>query len=148
MNVSAVNNAKAFTIGGGLGVGIVGIGGGVDIGFFKNTTQAFTGTGSEIHALGNVDVNSLSKKKVTTLALSVGGGIVGAAGSVSVWTVGTNVNTTYSDGSTAGPSRGAWQSTVNYTTGDQVVGLRWQHLHCSQEPERGRPWVRSRPTWR
>ena len=51
----------------------------------------------------DVDVNALSHKDVATYALSIGGGFVGVAGSVSVWTVGTQTTTTYTEGSGAAP---------------------------------------------
>src|SRR5439155_766611 len=71
-----------------------------------------------VKAKSNVDVNALSRKNVSTYAVSVGGGFVGVAGSVSVWTVGPQATKTYHDGA-AGPDRGAWSSaTASKTTLD------------------------------
>ncbi|HEV8463176.1 MAG TPA: hypothetical protein VGQ38_20990, partial [Gaiellaceae bacterium] len=96
VNVSAVDYAKTLTIGGGAAGGFVGVGGGVDIGVLNITVAAQVGTGT-IDASTDVDVNALSRKNVRTIGLSLGAGFVGAAGSVAVWTVGTQATTTYSD---------------------------------------------------
>ena len=96
VNVSAVDYAKTLTVGGGAAGGFVGVGGGVDIGVLNVTVLAQVGTGT-INAAGDVDVNALSRKNVRTIAISLGGGFVGAAGSVAVWTVGTVAATTYDD---------------------------------------------------
>ena len=69
VNVTAVNSAKAFTVGGGLGVGVVGVGFGLDIGILDNDTGAKIGQYSVVNAKDSVAVNALSVKKVETLAL-------------------------------------------------------------------------------
>ena len=66
VNVSATNAVDGFTLAGGLGAGFVGIGGAVDIGIVKNTTQAYIGADSEVHASEDVDVNALSSKDLVT----------------------------------------------------------------------------------
>ena len=58
------------------------------------TVQAAIGTGATVRASGDVEVSALSRKDVKTFALSIGGGFVGVAGSVSVWTIGTQATTT------------------------------------------------------
>ena len=50
-------------------------------------------------------MNGLSRKEVQTYALSVAGGFVGVAISVSVWSVGTKANSNYQDAD--GNERGA-----------------------------------------
>ncbi|MCY2932454.1 MAG: hypothetical protein NTV86_23755 [Planctomycetota bacterium] len=97
INLSAGNDTIVAAIGGALGIGIAGIGGGVDVGVVRNNTKAYVKGHAELTARGDVDVNSLSRKNVDTKALSVGGGVVGAAGSVSVWTIGTTVSGNYDD---------------------------------------------------
>ncbi|MDE2506762.1 MAG: hypothetical protein KGM43_06095, partial [Planctomycetota bacterium] len=121
VNVSAANTVNVNAVGGGVGVGIAGIGGGVDVGVLQNNTSAYIDAGANVSALGNVAVNALSTKNVQTLALSAAGGIVGVVGSVSVWTIGSQFSSTYSDG-TAGNERGAWASGVSYAQGDIVTG--------------------------
>ena len=78
-------------------------------------------------ALGDVEVNGLSRKQTQTFALSAAGGFVGVAVAVSVWSVGTQTNSTYHDAD--GPLRGTWDSTtansadksVFYKEGDVVI---------------------------
>jgi hypothetical protein len=90
-----VNAAKALGVTGGLGIGIAGIGGAVDIGVIRNDTAAFIAEGAEVHALSDVDLLALSVKDVHTLAVAAAGGIVGAVGSVSVWTIGSEFESSY-----------------------------------------------------
>src|SRR5262249_18520676 len=113
VNVSAVDYAKTLTIGGGAAGGFVGVGGGVDIGVLHVTVAAQVGTGT-VDAATDVDVNALSRKNVRTIGLSLGAGFGGAAGSVAVWTVGLNAETTYSDeGNTKHPLDSSNGSSVN-----------------------------------
>ena len=96
VNVSAVNDAWIFAIAGALGGGIAGVGGGIDVGVLLNDTTAYIGDGAAVSAEKDVDVNALSKTEVKTLPISIGGGVVGAAGSVSVWSLGSGINSNYS----------------------------------------------------
>ena len=109
VSVSAVDSFTSLTVAGGVAGGFVGVAGGIDIGVANSSVQAYIGIGSIVFAKSNVDVNALSRKKVSTYAASVGGGFVGVAGSVNVWTVGTQPTTAYNDGA-AGPPRGEWSS--------------------------------------
>ena len=95
VNVTAINGAKALGVTGGLGIGIAGIGGAVDIGIIRNDTSAYIGTDASVRATHNVSLNALSLKDVHTLAVAAGGGIVGAVGSVSVWTIGSKLDSSY-----------------------------------------------------
>jgi hypothetical protein len=97
VNVSAANAAKVLAVGGGVAGGFVGAGGGVDVGILKNTTTASIGDRAWVYARRDVDVNALSAVDVTSIAISVGGGVVGVSGSISVWAIGTGATTTYSD---------------------------------------------------
>ena len=128
VNVSATNAVDGFTLAGGLGAGFVGIGGAVDIGIIKNTTRAYIGADSEVHASEDIDVNALSSKDLVSVSISVGAGFVGVSGSVSVWTIGTEVTSEYDDG-TEGSFQGNWSAGVTYTEGDIVKasdGRRYQ----------------------
>jgi hypothetical protein len=128
VNVSAVDNFKSFTVAGGVAGGFVGVAGGIDIGIANSSVTAYIGNGSMVNAAANVDVNALSLKSVSTYAVSIGGGFVGVAGSVSVWTIGTQSTTTYHD-APAGPHRGPWSAAtagssdpdVYYKKGDVVT---------------------------
>ncbi len=101
VNVSAVNQATNFSFAGGLGGGIAGIAGGVDVGLLNNSTQAFFSNGSDVHALGYVAVNALADDTVQTYALGAAAGIVGLAGSVSVWSIGDSYSAGYTDGNSS-----------------------------------------------
>src|SRR5262249_45101082 len=120
VNVSAVDHFKSITVAGGAAGGFVGVAGGVDVGIADSSVQAFLQGLSQVSAKGDVEVNAISNKEVQTYALSVGGGFVGVAGSVSVWSVGTQPTTTYNDGA-GGPDKGAWISGTKYNKGDVVT---------------------------
>ena len=121
VNISAADKAKTLTIAGGAAGGFVGVAGGVDIGVLDVSVQAAIGTGATVRALADVQVAALSIKDVKTFALSIGGGFVGVAGSVSVWTVGTQATTTYEGSGSDGPA-GPWDNTkADYHMGDVVT---------------------------
>lgn len=88
VNVSASNKFDGFTIGGGLGAGIAGVAGAVDVGMLRNNVSAHVDGGAHVSARHDIDVNALADKHVKTWAFSFGGGLVGVAGSVSVWSIG------------------------------------------------------------
>ncbi len=98
VNVSAVNQASDFSFAGGLGGGIAGIAGGVDVGLMNNSTQAYIASGSVVDAISYVAVNALSDDGVSTYALGAAVGIVGLVGSVSVWSIGQPYSAGYTDG--------------------------------------------------
>ncbi|MFI5455223.1 MAG: beta strand repeat-containing protein [Isosphaerales bacterium] len=110
VDVAAVNQATNFSFAGGLGGGIAGIAGGVDVGLLKNSTQAYISNGSDVHAKQDVDVYALSNDSVQTDALGAAVGIVGVAGSVSVWSIGQPYAAGYTDGNA---SDGTTQSVPN-----------------------------------
>ncbi|MFL5756907.1 MAG: hypothetical protein ACJ77N_11475, partial [Chloroflexota bacterium] len=94
VNVSAVDFFKSLTVAGGAAGGFVGVAGGIDIGVADSSVQAFIQGLANVSANGDVEVNALSRKQVQTYALSLGVGFVGVAGSVSVWSVGSERTTT------------------------------------------------------
>src|SRR4029077_11884512 len=120
VNVTAVDSFKSLTVAGGVAGGFVGVAGGIDIGIANSSVTAYIGNGSFVNAANNVDVNALSRKDVSTYAVSVGGGFVGVAGSVSVWGIGTQATTTY-HAAPAGPNKGTWTAGVIYAKGDVVT---------------------------
>ena len=119
--VTAYNDAEDTSLAGGLGGGIVGIGGAVDVGLVRNNTSAYISAGASVSATGNVDVNALSKKNVQSDVLSAAFGIAAAAGSVTVWTLGADFTSTYSDG-TPVTDRGVWLPNTSYNQNDLVTG--------------------------
>jgi Ca2+-binding RTX toxin-like protein len=95
VSVAAVNDFDAFSFAGGLALGFVGIGGGVDVGVVRNDTTAFIAGGAQVGARGDVDVNALASRDIDTVAIAAAGGAVAAAGSVTVWSIGDAVSSTY-----------------------------------------------------
>ncbi|MDZ4169925.1 MAG: hypothetical protein U1E26_09780 [Coriobacteriia bacterium] len=115
VSVVAANKAKVLTVYGSLGGGIVGIGGSVDVGMLRNDVAAYVGNGAHVQATHNVNVVALSNADVDAYVFSIGGGIVGAAGSVSVWTIGGTSNQTYTvdnNGGAANQSASALPASV------------------------------------
>ena len=70
--------------------------GGVDVGLMKNSTTAYIGNGSDVHAKQDVDVFALSNDTVQTYALGIGVAAVALEASVSVWSIGEAYNAAYS----------------------------------------------------
>ncbi|HUU83030.1 MAG TPA: hypothetical protein VM243_05950, partial [Phycisphaerae bacterium] len=96
VNVSAANRLSVFALGGGLGLGAAGVAGGVDVGIIRNDTTAYIGDDAVVEARHDVDVNALSSKDIDSYAFSLGGGLVGISGSVSVWSIGSELKCKYS----------------------------------------------------
>src|SRR5262249_14212832 len=94
--VQANNDFTAFVVGGAIGGGIAGIGGGVDVGILHNNTAAYVDLGAQVHATDNITVQATADKDITSVALSVGVGVAGIAGSVTVWSIGEPVSGEYS----------------------------------------------------
>ncbi|WP_262927846.1 hypothetical protein [Microbacterium sp. NIBRBAC000506063] len=98
VSVTAANASKTLTIAGGIGGGFVGVSGGIDIGILAVTTQAFVGPFAVITVANDFSLAALASAKVSTFGLSIGVGFVGAAGAVSVWSVGAPGTDEYTDG--------------------------------------------------
>ena len=74
VNVSATNRASDFSFAGGLGVGLAGIAGGLDVGLLQNSTQAYVMDGATLDARQDVSVFALADDNVKTYALAAGAG--------------------------------------------------------------------------
>ncbi|HKT57060.1 MAG TPA: hypothetical protein VJR25_09840, partial [Microbacterium sp.] len=148
VDVSGTDHFDSLTFAGGVAGGFVGVAGGVDIGVAKISVLGMLASGTDVWANGTVRVNALSIKHVQTYAVSVGGGFVGVAGAVSVWSVGTAPNATYS-ADDHGPNRGAWSSTANYASGDVVSygGHTWiaKQNSTGLTPASGSYWKQDQP---
>jgi hypothetical protein len=96
VSIAAANNVKTFTIGGGLGLGAVGLGGGVDYGVIRNGTTAAV-TGGRVSGAQEIDVVAPTLIDIDSYAIGAGGGAVGVGGSISLWTIGGPVGSTYSN---------------------------------------------------
>jgi hypothetical protein len=60
-----------------------------------------------ISAAGDVEVDARGDKDIDSFVISGAGGFVGVAGAVSVWSVGSTFNRTYSDATARAPTRSA-----------------------------------------
>ena len=97
VDVAAVNQATNFSFAGAIAGSIfASMAGGVDVGLMKNSTTAYIGNGSDVHARQDVDVFALSNDAVQTYALGVGVAAVALEASVSVWSIGEAYNAAYS----------------------------------------------------
>jgi len=102
--VNAANRATIQTYTLSIAGGAGGIGGAVDVGTLNNNTSALIDTGADVHARDDINVNSVAYKSLDGVAISGGGGIVGVAGSVSVWSIGTKLDGAYKDKKNDGSS--------------------------------------------
>ena len=134
VNVSATNTLKVLSIDGSVGVGIGGVGASVDVGVIRNDTTAIIGgAGTEVRARGDLDVNAIAKRNLSSNTISVGAGGLGLAGSISVYSVGGNFGSSYTanDGTHGaksqdaldGGSKGSVTGSVEGTTAGLVGGF-------------------------
>ncbi len=86
-----------FSFAGALGFGLGSLAGAVDIGTLKNDTLAIIETNAEVRAKNDVVVNLAAYKDIDGYAFSGAGGAIALAASVSVWSVGTQIERTYTD---------------------------------------------------
>ena len=97
VDVAAVNQATNFSFAGAIAAaGLAALAGGVDVGLMKNSTTAYIGNGSDVHANQDVDVFALANDAVQTYAMGIGAAAVALEGSVSVWSIGEAYNAAYS----------------------------------------------------
>jgi hypothetical protein len=116
VSVGAGNDASIRGIDGAIGVGLVGgIAGGVDVGLIRNNTTAFIDQDTHVSANGGIDVLALSRKTGDSLAISAAAGLVGIAGSVSVYALDGDLDTANS--TAAAQSLGAHNQGNHATTG-------------------------------
>ncbi|RRS02329.1 LEPR-XLL domain-containing protein, partial [Aquabacterium soli] len=99
VTVRAANRVETFSFAGSLAGGLVGIAGAVDVGSVKNDTRAVVRGGAAIAARGKVAVGAHHLDYNRGFTLSAGGGFVGVAASVSVWSLGTQLSGGYQNNS-------------------------------------------------
>ncbi|WP_198937984.1 hypothetical protein, partial [Pelomonas sp. KK5] len=93
--VTAANSASGTHFTGAVAGGFVGVGGAVQVGSLKNDTAARILGNADVNAKGDVLVNGISRIDLDSLTISGAGGFVGAAGAVTVWSVGTPLERSY-----------------------------------------------------
>ena len=111
--VSAGNVVKLWAAEGGIGGGIGGVAGAVDVGVIRNDTTAYIA--ASVNAKRDVKVNALAKHDIETVIVSVGVGVGGIAASVGVYTLGGNLNSAYS-------SEGKSSNSLNDSNGNTTSG--------------------------
>jgi len=95
--VTASNDISVMSFAGALAGGAVGVAGAVDVGSAKNDTSAQILGNADVAARRDVEVNALGIKDLEGYTFSGAGGVVGLAASVSVWSVGTEIQKSYQD---------------------------------------------------
>ena len=125
--VNASNDVHVTSFVGAIAGGFVGVGGAVAVGSLKNNTKAEIQSGAHVAARNDVEVNAVAIDNVTDYTLSGGGGFVGLAASVSVWSIGTPLQKNYSDndGHSASATQGNSGSADN-DAAQQAVAARSQ----------------------
>ena len=120
--VNAANNLRGFSFAGGFGGGFVGVGGAVDVGIVRNDTLADVAAGADLSAAADVEINALGIKDLTGLTFSSAGGVAALNASVSVWTVGTQLEKDYTDndGNTATSTDGGEPQTADQDAAGQA----------------------------
>ena len=113
------------------------------------SVQAAIGAGATVSAMDDVEVFALSVKDVSSIAVSIAGGAVGLAISLSIWAIGMQQSGTYhqADG---GRFRGGTRPTIAndanlfYIKGDVVThgGKRWAATidHANDTPGTSGEW--------
>lgn len=94
VSVAATNQTLIDNGVGSVDFGIGGVGAGVDVGLIRNNTTArIDGT---VDAGGDIDVLAVANREVKSFGLSIAAVGAGIAGSVSVWSLGAEADSTYS----------------------------------------------------
>src|SRR5262249_27531914 len=91
VEVAATHVLDVVSAGGAAGIGLVGPAGAIDIGIVRDNTRAIVGNGAKLSAADDVAVEARNERRIRSYAISVGGGLVGLAGAVSVWSLGAEV---------------------------------------------------------
>ena len=95
VSVQATNDVRILDIAGAAAIGIAGLAGGVDVGIEHNDTTAFI-AGDDVRATRDVRVSALADRDIESFAISAAGGAVGIGAAVSVYTLGGDLEATYS----------------------------------------------------
>jgi hypothetical protein len=124
--VGASNEVRVTSFAVAAAVGLVGVGGGVDVGSIKNDTGAKILNGAYVSAKKDVEVNALGIKELDGFTFSGGVGLVGMNASVSVWSVGTPIQKNYSD--SEGDTMSAVEGESGYTA-DSDAAEKAENAH-------------------
>jgi hypothetical protein len=95
--VNAANEVRVTTFAIGAAGGLVGLAGAVDFGSVKNDQAAKILGGAAITASKDVEVNALAIVEFDGFTFSGAGGLVGLSAAVSVWSIGSALESSYED---------------------------------------------------
>ncbi len=106
--VNAANKVIGTSFAGAAAGGFVGVAGAVDFGTLKNDTAATIEGFAKVRARNDIEVNALGDKNLDSYAFSGAGGAVALAASVSVWSIGRQLDRNYTnrEGQSGDASRG------------------------------------------
>ncbi len=121
VNVSAVDNLQIDSTDGVGGVGVAGIAGSVDVGKVDYLVWGHIDADATVSAMHDIDVHGLSNKVVDSQVGSVGGGLVGLQGAVTVWNIGTPFDSEYWVGGVKSNSLTSGNTTVDQFASDSAA---------------------------
>ncbi len=113
--VGADDKVKEFAVAGALGLGIGGLGAGVDVNILRNNTQAFISGGTVVASTGTVEVSAQTLRNIQTYADALGAGGIGLGGGIAVLSIGGNFSSNYSANGHAGDALATGTVTSNGT---------------------------------
>ncbi|WP_456654689.1 hypothetical protein [Bradyrhizobium sp. JR3.5] len=122
VNAADAVSVQTYVI--GIAAGFAGISGAIDVGTLNANVRADVEPGADVHARGDIHVDALSLKNFTGFDASGAFGAVGVGGTVSVWSIGTQIEKTTTDNTgtqTKSALDGGGSSADTYATG-QVDG--------------------------
>ena len=114
VNASDNFSLQAYIV--GVAGGFVGVAGAVDVGTLTNNAAAVIQGGALVDAKDNVEVNAISEQSLTGYVISGDGGAAAIGAAVSVWSLGSPLQTTYSDTDANGNASSA-NAVMNQNTG-------------------------------
>ena len=97
ISVNAGDKVSVRTFIVGVAGGFVGVSGAVDVGTLNSNIKAEVQAGAGLSAAGNIAVHAVGIQDIASLTASGAGGFVGVGGAVSVWSIGTQLEKTYTD---------------------------------------------------
>ena len=126
--VGARDDLTVVAVAGALAGGAAGIGAGADIEVIRNNAAAFIAGGADVRAASTVDVDALTTRNITSVAISAGAGAFGLGGGITVISVGGGFNATYGgDGSwsnaLSGPNNGDVLTSIDQNLNTAIAAI-------------------------
>ncbi|MCA9199958.1 MAG: hypothetical protein KDA87_20605, partial [Planctomycetales bacterium] len=93
--VNAANDLRGTSFAGGIAGGLAGVSGAVDVGIVRSDTLADVGDNVQLSAAEDVGIHAVGIKDWQGFTFSVSGGFAAINAAISVWTIGTEIETDY-----------------------------------------------------